>query len=154
MNLVAPIQVLKSSDINKFHELISVFEVVFEMRNLNRPDSVHLQKLLEKENFFAITALNNNKVIAGLTVYILEQYYSEKPLAYLYDLAVLTEFQRKGIGRQLIRFTNEYCRQRGFEEIFVEADKTDSYAIDFYRLTNPTAEEQVIHFSYLLTDEN
>lgn len=98
----------------------------------------------------AVTAKCEQKVIAGLTVYVLDQYYSEKPLAYIYDLAVLNEYQRMGVGRKLIAFIRELCRQKGFEEVFVQADKVDDYAIDFYRSTQPTDEEQVVHFYYKL----
>ncbi len=145
------IQILKHNDLDKLNELISVFENVFEMENFKRPGKAHLQKLLDKDTFFAVIATTENKVIAGLTVYLLDQYYSEKPLAYIYDLAVLTAYQRKGIGKKLIEFITEYCRNKGFEEVFVQADKVDDYAIDFYRLTKPTNEEQVVHFSYVLT---
>lgn len=144
------IQLLKPSDLEELNDLISVFEDVFEMKDLKRPNETHLQGLLKKDTFLAITAKAENKIIGGLTVYILDQYYSEKPLAYIYDLAVLTEYQRKGVGRKLIEFTNEYCKQRGFEEVFVQADKVDDYAIEFYRSTKPTAEEQVLHFYYSL----
>jgi aminoglycoside 3-N-acetyltransferase I len=71
-------------------------------------------------------------------------------LAYLYDLAVLPEYQRKGVGKKLINFTNSYCKERGFEEVYVQADKADDYALDFYRSTNPTKEEDVSHFYYKL----
>jgi aminoglycoside 3-N-acetyltransferase I len=144
------IQILQSNNITELNELISVFEDVFEMENFERPGQPHLQNLLSREHFFAVVAKNGNKIIGGLTVYILDQYYSEKRLAYIYDLAVLAEYQRKGVGRKLIEFTNEYCRQNGFEEVFVQADKVDDYAIDFYRSTKPTGEEQVVHFSYRL----
>jgi aminoglycoside 3-N-acetyltransferase I len=39
---------------------------------------------------------------------------------------------------------------RGFEEVFVQADKIDTNAVDFYRSTKPTEEEQVLHFYYRL----
>lgn len=94
----------------------------------------------------------NTKIVGGLSVYILEQYYSKKPLAYLYDLAVLKEFQRKGVGRKLMEFVTRYCRQKGIEEVFVQADKADEYAIEFYRSTKPTNEEQVVHFTYRLSN--
>lgn len=144
------IQILKTNDIDKLKELISVFESVFEMEKFNRPSETHLQELLEKQTFFAVIALAENKVVAGLTVYVLDQYYSEKPLAYIYDLAVLTEYQRKGIGKSLIEFTNKYCRQKGFEEAFVQAEKVDKHAIDFYHTTKPTNEEEVVYFAYKL----
>ncbi len=150
VDLETEIQILQPNNIEELNELISVFENVFEMKGFERPSQTHLQNLLNKENFFAVIAKTENKIIAGLTVYVLDQYYSEKPLAYIYDLAVLTEYQRKGIGKRLVEFTNDYCRQKGFEEVFVQADKVDDYAIDFYRLTKPTDEEQVVHFYYKL----
>ena len=64
------------------------------------------------------------------------------------------EYQRKGVGKKLIKFTNEFCKQMDFHEVFVQAEKEDGYAIDFYRLTNPSREGDVVQFSYLLTDEN
>ncbi len=149
------IQILASNDIDKLLDLITVFEVAFEMENFRLPSTPHLQKLLEKETFFAIVALHDNKVIGGLTVYVLDQYYSAKSLAYLYDLAVWPAHQRKGIGKKLVDFTREYFGQQGFEELFVQADKVDDHAIDFYRLTKPTGEDPVVQFSYVLarTDE-
>jgi len=152
MNL--ELQILQSHNLEELKELISVFENVFEMKNFTLPNENHLQELLEKETFFAVIAKINNKIIGGLTIYVLDQYYSHKPLAYLYDLAVLTNYQRKGVGKSLITFTNNYCRQKGFEEVFVQADKVDDYAIDFYRSTKPTNEEQVMHFYYKLTGDN
>ena len=148
------IEILQSTDLGGMNELISVFEKVFEMKNLVRPSNAHLTNLLQSDNFFVVVVKAQNRVIAGLTIYILQQYYSEKPLAYIYDLAVLTEYQRKGIGKSLIKFTNDYCRQKGFEGVFVQADKVDDYAIDFYRLTKPTNEEQVVHFNYNLEQTN
>jgi aminoglycoside 3-N-acetyltransferase I len=150
MNLA--LQILESHHLKELKELVLVFENVFEMKNFELPSDTHLQKLLEKETFIAVVAKTNNKIIGGLTIYVLDQYYSHKPLAYLYDLAVLTNYQRKGVGKKLIAFTNNYCRQKGFEEVFVQADKVDDYAIDFYRTTNPTNEEQVIHFYYTLNE--
>ena len=148
MSLQTEIRILKPDDIEELDELISVFQVVFEMKGFQRPSQAHVQKLLGRDNFFAVIAKIENKVIGGLTLYVLDQYYSEKPLAYIYDLAVLGEYQRKGVGRELIAFTNEFCRQKGFEEVFVQADKVDDYAIEFYRATKPTDEEQVVHFYY------
>jgi aminoglycoside 3-N-acetyltransferase I len=151
--LETEIQVLKPQDLAGLNELISVFEDVFEREDFRRPSETHLQRLLSKDTFFAVVAKVQEKIIGGLTVYVLDQYYSEKPLAYLYDLAVLQAYQRKGVGRKLIEFTNDYCRQKGFEELFVQAERVDEHAIDFYRATQPTDEAQVVHFYYRFTDK-
>jgi len=154
MEFSIEIQLISSDKLEEFNQLISVFESVFEMEPFIRPSRSHLQKLLYKEDFFAVAAKVDQRIVGGLTVYVLNQYYAEKPLAYIYDLAVLPEFQRKGLGKKLVEFTNDYCRERGFEEVFVQADKVDGYALDFYRSTAPTAEEEVFHFYYRLDREN
>ncbi|WP_199200237.1 GNAT family N-acetyltransferase [Adhaeribacter arboris] len=143
------IKKLKSQDLNTFIELIRVFEDVFEMKNFILPDSKHLQQLLAQDSFFVFVALVNDKVVGGLTTYTLQQYYSTLPVVYIYDLAVLTSYQRQDIGRMLIANLNQYCKEIGVQEVFVQADEIDDYALEFYRATGGTA-EKVVHFTYPL----
>ncbi|OJJ18223.1 AAC(3)-I family aminoglycoside 3-N-acetyltransferase [marine bacterium AO1-C] len=147
------IKKLALTDISQFVELIKVFEVVFEMKNFQMPPQAHLEKLLAKPDFMVFVAIQDEAVVAGLTIYTLEQYYATKPLAYIYDLAVKTALQRQGIGQQLIKAANAHCKALGYEEIFVQADKVDDYALDFYRKTQPTEEEDVSHFYYTLNND-
>lgn len=141
---------LEKDELEKFIHVIRLFEDVFEMKNFSIPPNNHLKQVLARENFFVFAASLDGGVVGGLTVHVLQQYYSQKPLAYIYDLAVAVQHQRKGIGRKLIAATNEFCEKKGFEEVFVQADKVDDYAIDFYRSTRPTNEEEAVHFSYVL----
>lgn len=150
--MTVTIHKLSHHDLNRFIELIGVFEDVFEMQQFVIPDSEHLQRLLSKNEFIVFVAIANNEVIGGLTAYVLEQYYATRPLAYIYDLAVETSFQRKGIGKELIKKFNEFCTEQGFEEVFVQADKKDVYALHFYRATGITEEEDVAHFYYTLQE--
>lgn len=144
------IEILASNDIDKLDGLISVFENVFDMEHFRRPSKAYLQKLLSSDTFLAVIAKTDNEIIGGLTVYLLDQYYAERPLAYIYDLAVLAEYQRNGIGKKLLEFAKAYCGHLGVEELFVQATKDDDQAIHFYRCTKPTKEEDVVHFSYTL----
>lgn len=145
------IQKLEYKDLDKFIALIKLFEKVFEMKNFVMPDKEHLIKILSKNDFIVFVALKNSEVIAGLTAYTLEQYYNRKPLAYIYDLAVDTEYLRQGIGRKLISSIKGFCKRNNYEEMFVQADKVDDYALGFYRSTKPSDEEDVSHFYYNLT---
>ena len=136
-------------DIDQFIELIHVFEEVFEMKSFRLPNIGHLQTLLQKDLFFVFVAIANRKVVGGLTAYTLEQYYSELPVVYIYDLAVKTALQRSGIGTSLVSALTAYCKECGVQEVFVQADVADGYALDFYRSTGATSED-VVHFTYLL----
>jgi aminoglycoside 3-N-acetyltransferase I len=143
------IKKLSEADIDKFKQLIFLFEDVFEMKDLKIPDNNHLQPLLKKDTFFVFVALFENNVVGGLTFYTLPQYYSEKLLAYIYDLAVKREFQRNEIGKKLIAATIDYCKEMDMEEVFVQAHAEDLHAIEFYRSTGAIA-EKVVHFNYPL----
>lgn len=144
------IQNIPANDVEQFKLLIGLFEQVFDMKDFKPPGPEHLQHLLQKPDFMAFTASVNGQLVGGMTVYVLHQYYAERPLAYIFDLAVLETFQRQGIGSALIDFLKNYCRELGFEEVFVQADLADGYAIDFYRSTRPSEEEAVRHFYYTL----
>jgi aminoglycoside 3-N-acetyltransferase I len=146
------IKKLHPPDIGQFVELVRVFEEVFEMENFRLPPQDHLQQLLNKDDFMVFVALAEGNVIGGLTAYTLIQYYSRQPLVYVYDLAVAAAWQRKGIGKRLMSAITGYCRERGVEEVFVQADRIDEHAVAFYHSTGATAED-VIHFYYPLSEK-
>lgn len=153
--MTTKIKKLKALDLQEFVQLIRVFEDVFEMKNFVMPNEKHLQNLLAQENFIAFVALDeNSKVVAGLTAYTLTQYYATKPLVYIFDLAVTKSRQRNGIGKALIAEINRYCKDAGMEEVFVQADRVDAHAVNFYRKT-AACEEDVVHFYYpLIKNDN
>lgn len=139
----------KTKEIAHFYALIRLFEDVFEMKDFVMPPADHLEKLLARDDFFVFVALLDGEVIGGLTSYTLRQYYSTSPLVYVFDLAVATAYQRKGIGKMLMTAIQKYCKDIDVEEVFVQADVADDYALDFYRSTGATGED-VVHFYYPL----
>jgi aminoglycoside 3-N-acetyltransferase I len=143
------IRKLGGSDINLFQDLLRVLEDVFEMKDFVMPPKIYLQQLLEKNDFGVFVALSGGMVTGGLTTYTFHQYYTTAPLVYIYDMAVSREFHRKGIGTKLIAGLKDYCRSHGVEEVFVQVDKDDAHALEFYRSTGGVAQE-VVHFDYRL----
>lgn len=129
-------------------ELIILLSKVFDMENFQLPRIQHLQHLLLKEDFIAIGAFENEKIVGGLTGYILAQYYTEKPQVYLYDLAVTARYQRLGIGKRLLDGLEDFCRNKGYESFFVQAEKSEDQAVNFYRKNQPTDELEVLHFTF------
>lgn len=141
------IKKLSPQDVQAFSKLIGVFAVVFEKEAFTMPAEKHLKSLLKKRDFFALIATHENNVVGGLTVYVLHNYYSPKPSAYIYDVGILADYQRKGIGKKLLTYLTHYCKERGFEEAFVQAETADTHAVNFYRTTSLKNEVQAIQFS-------
>ena len=54
-------------------------------------------------------------------------------------LAVRTDHQRRGVGRQLMADLLEKSAARGIENVFVTADNADVHALDFYRALGAAA---------------
>ena len=137
------IEALRPTDIRDFQKLIELYEDVFDMQHFTVPAADHLQIVLAKPGFRVIVARDGDQLIGGLTIYTLDPYYSTRPLAYIFGLAVAN-----GVGRQLMEFTIAYYRGQGYEEIFVQADRIDAHAQSFYRSIRPSQAEDVIHFTF------
>lgn len=137
---------LNNSDLERFIELIRLFNEVFEEYHCIGP-SEHLNKLLSKSDFHAIIALRNDIMVGGLTAYELNRYYSDKSELYIYDIAVKTKFHNQGIGKKLISYLKDYGVKNEIETIFVEAHSEDEQAVKFYESTFGVS-EKVDHFNF------
>lgn len=102
MSCEVQVKRLEVGNLKEFVDLIKLFEEVFEMKNFSIPDEMYLREFLNRTDCDVFVAFKNKTVVGGLTAYFLEQYYSKKPIAYIYDLAVVTNLQRQGIGKKLI----------------------------------------------------
>lgn len=145
------IKKLSSQDVDYLVALIRVYEAVFGMTNFRMPAPDYLTSLLRSDSLFFMVALLNDTVVGGLTAYVLPSPYFPSSEVYLYDLAVETTMQRKGVGKSLMTSLKSHCAALGYREVFVQADLEDQHAIDFYRATGGSSEE-VVHFSYSLAN--
>ncbi|MBK7425634.1 MAG: GNAT family N-acetyltransferase [Saprospiraceae bacterium] len=143
-------RILTSSYVKDFIQLLQIFDTEFEWNDFVIPPISRLEHLLGSNNFFVVAAKKGDIVVGGLTVFVLQHYSTINPIAYLYDLAVSKSHQREGIGKKLIEYTTEYCKNLGFEELFVQVHLSDTEAIEFYRATKFDDEQSVLHFTYQL----
>ncbi|MBN8782124.1 MAG: GNAT family N-acetyltransferase [Terrimonas ferruginea] len=145
MNLIK----LARHDRPRLSGLIKLYERVFEMEPFAVPPAEYLDTLLTNPGIIFIVAEEEEKIVGGLTAHVLHSVYFTSAEVYVYDLAVSEEQQRKGIGTQLMKALQEYCRQQGYREVFVQADRPDQHALNFYQKTGGLPED-VIHFTYPL----
>jgi aminoglycoside 3-N-acetyltransferase I len=138
---------LIQGDLPLFKSLINMFNEVFEEEEPTVGSDAHLLKLLANNGFVAIATITENNVIGGLTAYELPMVYSDHSEIFLYDMAVKPEYQRMGIGRNLIQALKEYCIKNDIKEFFVMAHEEDEHAIEFYKSTGGKS-EKVVNFLY------
>lgn len=143
------IKQLSVADLALTQQLFILLQEVFGAEQPIKVSETYIQKLLENPVFVAFAAIVDNEPVGGLTGYISPMYNGEVSELYIYDIAVKPEFQRRGIGKQLIAFAKDYCSKKGMSAMYVQANAEDGHALDFYRSTNAN-EEKVVHFTYNL----
>jgi aminoglycoside 3-N-acetyltransferase I len=141
------VKLLKKKDLVVAQQLFLLFQEVFEEDNQDIAPAPYLEKLLKRTGFISFAAIYKKQVIGGLTAYELPMYYAECSEIFIYDIAVKPRFQKKGVGKALLKAMNDYALQRNINVMFVDASEDDVHAIDFYRSTG-ASEEKVVMFSY------
>ena len=94
---------------------------------------VYLGRLLARDEFWALAATIDGSIVGGLTAYTLPQTRAEVAEVFIYDIAVVPAWQRRGVGRQLMATLHTQAADAGIRVTFVPADNEDTHALDFYR---------------------
>ncbi len=139
---------LGGTDLQLMDSLLDCFGKAFEEEDTygkQRPSADYMQSLLESDSFITLVAIDDNdRVIGGLAAYELKKFEQQRSEVYIYDLAVDSEFRRKGIATGLINALKPIAEQKGAWVIFVQADHGDEPAIELY--TKLGVREEVLHF--------
>ena len=140
-------QQLGAEDVQTLKQMLQVFGDAFgdvEAYQSNVPRDEYLRSLLTKTDFIALAALAGEKVVGGLTAYVLEKFEQERQEIYIYDLAVQEQHRRKGLATKLINELKRIAREQKAYVIYVQADKVDDAAIKLYESLG--TKEDVFHF--------
>jgi aminoglycoside 3-N-acetyltransferase I len=93
----------------------------------------YLDRLLAREDFWAVAAFDGDQIIGGVTAHSLPMTNTEAVEVFIYDLAVRHDHQRQGVGRHLVTELRNSAAASGIANVFVAADNDDLHALDFYR---------------------
>ena len=141
------VRVLTAKDLPVARGLLALFGAAFEDADTYGsapPSDAYLAKLLAREHFIAIAAIEAGEVVGGLVAYELQKLEQERSEIYIYDLAVAEAARRRGIATAVIQRLREIAVLRGAWVIYVQADYGDEPAIALY--TKLGRREDVMHF--------
>ena len=85
-------------------------------------DDDYVGGLLIREAFWVLVARVEDEVIGAITAHTLPMTRSPTSELFVYDLAVRTDHQRRGIGRRLVLALCEAAERVGIDTVFVPAD--------------------------------
>ncbi|MES2695198.1 MAG: AAC(3)-I family aminoglycoside N-acetyltransferase [Verrucomicrobiota bacterium] len=144
---------LAAGDVATMQELSTMFGDAFnDMAAYGgaRPSAAYLERLLGRDTFIALVALQDGRVIGGLAAYELHKFEQERSEIYIYDLAVAEAHRRRGIATALICELQKVAVERGAYVIYVQADYGDDPAIALY--TKLGVREDVMHFDIRVSE--
>jgi GNAT superfamily N-acetyltransferase len=97
----------------------------------------NMQETLAKENWHAYVAFVD-EVPAGFVLFFIRD-YKENPYRYSYravhvdQICVLNEFQRSGVGSNLMDAVEQFAREKGMDQLELTYWERNSQAARFYR---------------------
>lgn len=141
------LRALGPGDVSTMEALLATFGEAFgdaQTYGGARPSAAYLRRLLGRDHFIALAALQGSQVVGGLAAYELPKFEQERSEIYIYDLAVAATHRRRGIATALILELQRIAAARGAYVIFVQADLGDDAAIALY--TKLGVREDVLHF--------
>jgi aminoglycoside 3-N-acetyltransferase I len=142
---------LALQDVPHFDALLTMFGEAFEdpdSYGSARPSPAYVSRLLSRDHFIALAALDGGAVVGGIAAYVLEKFEQERSEIYIYDLAVAETHRRRGIATAMIAELQRIAAERGVYVIYVQADFGDDPAVALY--TKLGVREDVLHFDILV----
>lgn len=126
-----------------------LFGEVFDDREsyaANPPDDVYVQALLARPETILLLAEAAGEPVGALAAYVLPKFEQARSEIYIYDLAVVESWRRRGVATALIEETRGIAREAGAWIIYVQADTQpeDEPAIALYDKLG--TREEVLHF--------
>jgi aminoglycoside 3-N-acetyltransferase I len=128
---------LTVAELRRARELFLIMAGVFETRAEPLSDR-YLTRILGRDDFWVLAASIDGRTVGGLTAHTLPLTRAEVSEVFIYDLAVVSEHQRQGVGRQLVTTLRSLAAAAGVSVVFVPADNEDTHALDFYRAVGGT----------------
>jgi ribosomal protein S18 acetylase RimI-like enzyme len=116
-------KLLEENDLNLMQEVLEDDNMIFNIEYLNN--------FINDKNAFGFVAKEENKIVGFAYAYTLLR-PDGKIMFYLHSIGMLSNYQNKGYGSQLLEFIKEYSKQIGCSELFVITDKGNSRACHVY----------------------
>lgn len=143
---------LTGNEVELMKQLNTLFATVFtdqENYQNHQPSDEYLSEFLVDNKNIVLVSMIGSEIVGGLVAYCLPKFEQQRKEIYLYDLAVSTDHQRQGIGRELITKLKDVARDMGAYVMFVQADEGDE-AIHFYESLGPDENIRARNFDYLI----
>jgi ribosomal protein S18 acetylase RimI-like enzyme len=128
MNILAKISIIRAS----LENLALARQAILEVHERTAFDIAGLEAFLLDRSCFLLLAIEGERVVGSLNGYALRHPHMRRPQFLLYEIDVLSEHRRKGIGSALVRSFSEEARKADAFEIWVLTNSSNHAAMSIY----------------------
>lgn len=105
------IEILKKSNLDSYKALI---DECFEVSN----DISEYEKYNPEANYKIVVAKEGDKIVGSITFYKLDLFtFSFQPVLEIFNVAVLKDYRRQNIAKQLFNYVINYAKENGYKSI-------------------------------------
>ena len=98
-------------------------------------DKGHLARFLADERNYLVAAHVDDDLAGFILGYELPRIDGARPMMLLYEIGVLADQRRRGIGRALVGQLKQVCQERGIRKMFVLTEQSNAAAMALYTST-------------------
>ena len=122
-------------------ELFYYFQIDDGVKEPIIPTEEYLKNMLLKKDFHVIIALDDKKIIGGLTAFELPMYKESVNEIFLYEIGVDEEYRQKGIAKALIESLKQLAIEKDIPEMYVGTEMDNFPAQQLYKTTGGKRED-------------
>ena len=140
-----PIEVLSAANLSAFTELVLELWPDCEFDE----EYPYYQSLIDSENEICYLVREQEIYVAFLHVSMRTDYVegaTDFPVAYIEGLYVQPEYQKRGIGNQLVNAGAEWGRQKGCKQLASDTELSNRISIDFHKKIGFSEANRIVCF--------
>lgn len=114
---------------------------------------VMVKFLSNKQNYFLVSVKDN--IVVGFAVaYELQQVYQDERELFFFEIGVLKDYKRQGVGVALIELLKQICIENKYVEMYVPTNRSNLPAMGMYKKAGGIESDSMDdvsftwHFSY------
>ena len=137
-----------NADANNLNEWVNLALLLFPESSFDEELTLH-KKILASEQEEGLLYQKDNRYVAFMNLSIRHDYVNgtdTSPVVFVEALYVLPGYQRRGIGRELIEYAENYARQRGITQLASDCFTDNLLSESFHKSCGFVEKERVICF--------
>ncbi len=113
--------------------LFDLFQHEDNIKEATPNNDQNLLTQMENDEFFVLAAYDNEKLVGGLTAFLLKMYKHNRNKMLLYEMGVKASFRRQGIGTKLFDELITLSKESNVHKIIILTEEINKNAISFYQ---------------------